>query len=496
MQTKTRWAAAIIALVAVFLAVISSGQSTVAQENPDFPLEQERTHEPCGEIAGVPVYPDGTVGKVPYCKTPTTPDSINGCGEIAGIEVGSTYIDLCATKTQSKPSSTPTPSTTSQAVVAQPAPTQIEQSRSDISPEAAELEKRQSTPNNPIVMSHQDGWWYGDDDEDWLSNGSEMSWPGQNAENPWDNMDVTGGHVMNPITKRYPDCVVDAVDSQAVAFRWGVQKGNPIYKESMNVEPDHGGDDADNDIDINDLQTIFSRFGQTCTGNIQEPNWNNNACGGVFHTIEQIQDDRAAAGLAVQNAIDASGGIAGEMLGNLSGLADSDPTILTDGESKTYCIPFYHPDNGEIIDLIELTMTSEQESTSGVSAEEWVLSPVANNSGGLVMETCINTDTWRSFAFGTTVAKITHTKNWGWVKDTSNIYYLMIGFNPPSIKEKYHPYAQVGDSPVPTDFWWYEPFAVQSNAQTEFKQRMLWTWSSTRLESNMIVGPGDSCIKW
>ncbi|MCI0889692.1 MAG: hypothetical protein J4O04_02710 [Chloroflexi bacterium] len=59
------------------------------------------------------------------------------------------------------------------------------------------------------------------------------------------------------------DCVVDAADTQAVAFRWGVAKGSLIYKDFMNLEP--SGPQADDDIDINDLQFIYGRFGSTCT---------------------------------------------------------------------------------------------------------------------------------------------------------------------------------------------------------------------------------------
>ena len=47
-----------------------------------------------------------------------------------------------------------------------------------------------------------------------------------------------------------------------VAFRWGVSKGKVIYKDFMNLEP--SSQQADNDIDINDLQFVFGRFGSTC----------------------------------------------------------------------------------------------------------------------------------------------------------------------------------------------------------------------------------------
>ncbi len=58
------------------------------------------------------------------------------------------------------------------------------------------------------------------------------------------------------------DCAVTAVDAQAIAFRWGVEKGSLIYKDFMNLEP--SSQQSDLDIDINDLQFVFGRFGSTC----------------------------------------------------------------------------------------------------------------------------------------------------------------------------------------------------------------------------------------
>jgi hypothetical protein len=60
-----------------------------------------------------------------------------------------------------------------------------------------------------------------------------------------------------------PDCTVNALDTQAIAFRWGVQKGHQFFVDFLNVEP--SGPQADNDIDISDLQFVFGRFGSTCT---------------------------------------------------------------------------------------------------------------------------------------------------------------------------------------------------------------------------------------
>jgi hypothetical protein len=59
-----------------------------------------------------------------------------------------------------------------------------------------------------------------------------------------------------------PDCSVDARDTQAVAFRWGTHKMDGLYNAFYNLEP--SGSQADNDIDVNDLQFVFGRFGSTC----------------------------------------------------------------------------------------------------------------------------------------------------------------------------------------------------------------------------------------
>ena len=74
-----------------------------------------------------------------------------------------------------------------------------------------------------------------------------------------DDADITFRYLEGDVV---PDCVVDATDAQAIAFRWGVEKGSLIYKDFMNVEP--SGQQQDNDIDINDLQFVFGRFGSTC----------------------------------------------------------------------------------------------------------------------------------------------------------------------------------------------------------------------------------------
>jgi hypothetical protein len=77
-----------------------------------------------------------------------------------------------------------------------------------------------------------------------------------------DDADVTFRYLEGDVE---PDCIVDAVDAQAIAFRWGASKGSLIYKDFMNLEP--SGTQADNDIDINDLQFVFGRFNSTCEKN-------------------------------------------------------------------------------------------------------------------------------------------------------------------------------------------------------------------------------------
>ena len=74
-----------------------------------------------------------------------------------------------------------------------------------------------------------------------------------------DDADITFRYLEGDVE---PDCVIDAVDAQAIAFRWGVEKGSLIYKDFMNLEP--SSQQSDSDIDINDLQFVFGRFGSTC----------------------------------------------------------------------------------------------------------------------------------------------------------------------------------------------------------------------------------------
>lgn len=57
------------------------------------------------------------------------------------------------------------------------------------------------------------------------------------------------------------DCIVDVIDQQMVAGRFGYRKGSLQYSERYDLEG-HGVPDGD--IDVNDLQVVYGRDGSTC----------------------------------------------------------------------------------------------------------------------------------------------------------------------------------------------------------------------------------------
>ena len=65
------------------------------------------------------------------------------------------------------------------------------------------------------------------------------------------------------------DCVVDVLDEQAIAFRYGAFFGNLLYDPWYDLEPAL----KDFDIDIKDLQKVFGRHGSECLNPIppQDP---------------------------------------------------------------------------------------------------------------------------------------------------------------------------------------------------------------------------------
>jgi hypothetical protein len=74
-----------------------------------------------------------------------------------------------------------------------------------------------------------------------------------------EDADITFRYLEGDVTA---DCAVDVLDTQSIAFRWGAEKGSLIYADFMNLEP--SGAQADDDIDIKDLQFVFGRYGSTC----------------------------------------------------------------------------------------------------------------------------------------------------------------------------------------------------------------------------------------
>jgi hypothetical protein len=61
----------------------------------------------------------------------------------------------------------------------------------------------------------------------------------------------------------HADCVVDVLDSQQLAFRWGSRLGNLLYNSRMDLEPSQPKK-GDGDIDAKDLQFVYGRFASTC----------------------------------------------------------------------------------------------------------------------------------------------------------------------------------------------------------------------------------------
>ena len=57
--------------------------------------------------------------------------------------------------------------------------------------------------------------------------------------------------------------VVDVLDSQQLAFRWGARLGNLLYNSRMDLEPSQPTK-GDGDIDAKDLQFVYGRHGSTC----------------------------------------------------------------------------------------------------------------------------------------------------------------------------------------------------------------------------------------
>jgi len=62
------------------------------------------------------------------------------------------------------------------------------------------------------------------------------------------------------------DCVVDALDQQAISFRYGSVFGNLYYQSWYDLEPWN----KDYDIDIKDIQKVWGRQGSTCVNPVPD----------------------------------------------------------------------------------------------------------------------------------------------------------------------------------------------------------------------------------
>ena len=60
------------------------------------------------------------------------------------------------------------------------------------------------------------------------------------------------------------DCVIDIIDMQMIAFRYGVYWPNPLYENRFDLDPYMTNGQYDYDIDIKDLQKVWGRSGFTC----------------------------------------------------------------------------------------------------------------------------------------------------------------------------------------------------------------------------------------
>ena len=87
--------------------------------------------------------------------------------------------------------------------------------------------------------------------------------------------DLQGAHINSAVcgsaavTVRYlegdvhADCVIDVLDQQQIAFRWGSEIGNLLYNSRMDLEPSFPIA-GDGDIDVLDLQYVYGRHESTC----------------------------------------------------------------------------------------------------------------------------------------------------------------------------------------------------------------------------------------
>ena len=68
----------------------------------------------------------------------------------------------------------------------------------------------------------------------------------------------------------HADCIVDVLDQQQVAFRWGARLGNLLYNSRMDLEPSQPKK-GDGDIDAKDLQFVYGRHNGVTPSTCKSP---------------------------------------------------------------------------------------------------------------------------------------------------------------------------------------------------------------------------------
>lgn len=199
----------LVGLTLVAYTSLDSGPMSSAEETDDIETERTVVTDGCGEVSGVEVLRD-----LP---------GLEDFGEVAGIRV-------CTQRY-----------VTSQGVGA--ASGFIYNGR-EVDPATI-----------PVAAVHT----FIDSDYDGMTDARELEY-GLNPYNIFDFLD------------HERDCVIDAMDAQAVAFRWGLSDGDQYYDvyfdRSDYLGEIHAGE---GNIDINDLQKVFGQFGMTCGQ--MNPNW-------------------------------------------------------------------------------------------------------------------------------------------------------------------------------------------------------------------------------
>ena len=68
----------------------------------------------------------------------------------------------------------------------------------------------------------------------------------------------------------HADCIVDVLDQQQIAFRWGARLGNLLYNSRMDLEPSQPKK-GDGDIDAKDLQFVYGRHNGVNPSTCKDP---------------------------------------------------------------------------------------------------------------------------------------------------------------------------------------------------------------------------------